>query len=188
MAPEFELESVMTLRPANIIVATALMGLVSQAGAAAAQDKPPERAAALKAVTDCRQITEPTSRLACFDQTTAALDAAESRGEVVVVDKAQMKDARRAAFGFTFKMPEFMTRGVETEEVGRLEATVAEAYQSGGKWVITLDDGAVWRQIDATRLRKDPKAGSKAEIKTAMMGSFMMKIDGQLAMRVHRDR
>ena len=135
----------------------------------------------------CRAIADTAARLACFDAAAAGLDEAEAKGEVVVVDRGQIREARRAAFGFTFKMPSFMTAGEKPEDLERITATVASAYENGGKWVITLEDGAVWRQIDSISMRKSPKAGSKAEIRTAMLGSFFMKVDGQIAIRVTRD-
>lgn len=159
------------------------------AGVGLAADAPKGRAAQLQAVVDCRKLADPAERLACYDAATATLDAAEKAGDVVVVDRAQVREARRAAFGFNFQMPSFMTpRGDEAEEVDRITATVASARQDAhGKWVIKLEDGAVWRQIDDKKLFVDPHPGSTAEIRTATMGSFFMKIDGQKQMRVHRD-
>jgi hypothetical protein len=45
----------------------------------------------------------------------------------------------------------------------------------------------VWRQTDDTELLKSPHAGSTGEIRKGVLGSFFMKIDGQSAMRAHRD-
>ncbi|MFA7263210.1 MAG: hypothetical protein WC068_09325 [Caulobacter sp.] len=172
------------------------VGIALAAGAAAltlasggqAADAPKGRAAQLQAVVDCRQQADPTARLACYDAATASLDAAEKAGDVVVVDRAQVREARRAAFGFNFAMPAFMTRDAEPDELDRITATVDSARQdASGKWVIKLSDGAVWRQIDTKRIFKDPRHGSTVEIRSASMGSFFMKIDGQMQMRVRRD-
>ena len=49
-------------------------------------------------------------------------------------------------------------------------------------------DGAVWRsQIDEEFLSRRPHEGSKIVITRAMMGSFMLRVDGQPGVRVHRD-
>lgn len=162
--------------------------LLAGGGAALAQDAPKQRPAALNAVVACRSIADTAQRLACFDAAAAGLDEAEAKGEVVVVDRSQIREARKAAFGFTFKMPSFMTGGDKPESFDRITSTVQSAYESGGAWVITLEDGAVWRQIDTERLRKSPKPGSKVEIRTAVLGSFFMKVDGQIQIRVRRDR
>lgn len=174
----------------NIRVALAAGAVaLTFAGVGLAADAPLGRATQLQAVVDCRKLADPAERLDCYDAATASLDAAEKAGEVVVVDRAQVQEARRAAFGFNFQMPSFMTpRDEKPEEMDRITATVASARQDAhGKWVIKLTDGAVWRQIDDKKIFKDPRAGSTVEIRTATMGSFFMKVDGQKQMRVHRE-
>lgn len=163
---------------------TLAAGLAAQA----APDKPKGRAAVLQSVVDCRKLTDDAARLACYDAAIGKLDEAEKSGDVVVVDKAQVREARKAAFGFNFQMPSFMTAGEKPEELERISAVVASARQdANGKWIIKLEDGAVWRQIDTAILNKDPKKGSKVEIRTAALGSFFMKVDNNMQMRVHRD-
>ncbi len=164
-------------------------GAVLLVGATAlAADPPKVRASQLQAVVDCRKLADGAERLACYDAAAARLDAAEAAGDVVVVDKAQIREARRETFGFAFKMPSFMTAGATAEEMESVDGVVKSArLGADGKWVVVLENGAVWRQIDTERVRRGPKPGSKVVIKTAMMGSFRMNIDGQTAIRVHRD-
>ena len=50
---------------------------------------------------DCRTVTENVARLACYDAQVAKLDEAESRNELVVVDKEQVRKARKGLFGLT---------------------------------------------------------------------------------------
>jgi hypothetical protein len=158
----------------------------AQTPGAQAADKP-ERADALKALVDCRQIADPGQRLACYDQAAANLDAAEAKGDVVVVDRSQVRQARRAAFGFNFQMPSFMTRGERVEELDRIESTIASSrFNSQGKLVVELEDGAIWVQIDSERLRKAPSAGTKVELRTASLGSYFMKIQGLDTVRAKR--
>lgn len=174
----------------NVRIALAAGGAaLTFAGVGLAADGSKGRASQLQAVVDCRKLAEPSARLACYDAATESLDAAEKAGDVVVVDRAQVREARRAAFGFNFQMPSFMTpKGDEPEPMDRITATVASARRdANGKWIIKLTDGAVWRQIDDKKLFKEPRAGSTADIRTATMGSFFMKVDGQMQMRVHRD-
>jgi hypothetical protein len=164
------------------------MALMAAMTAQAASDKPPGRAAVLQSVVDCRKLTDDAARLACYDAATSKLDEAEKSGDVVVVDKAQVREARKAAFGFNFRMPAFMTAGEKPEELEKLTAVVASARKDPvGKWIIKLEDGAVWRQIDTAVLSNDPKKGSKVEIRTASLGSYFMKVDNNMQMRVHRD-
>jgi hypothetical protein len=180
--------SSLILRRNTRIALVAGAAALTFAGVGLAADGPTGRAAQLQGVIDCRKVAGPTERLACYDAATATLDAAEKAGEVVVVDRAQVREARRAAFGFNFQMPAFMTRDAPPEELDRITATVDSArMDASGKWVIKLTDGAVWRQIDTKRIFKDPHHGSTVEIRTAALGSYFMKVDGQMQMRVRRD-
>ena len=174
----------MTLRPAGMGKGLAAAGLVILlAGGASAQSKPPERAGALKAIVDCRTIADSVERLACYDKAAAALDAAEAKGDVVVVDRGQMREARKA----DFQMPSFMTRGEKDEELQKLETTVASARQDAhGKWIVKLADGATWVQIDTEKVRKIP-AGTAVTIKAASLGSYMLNVKGYGSFRARRE-
>jgi crotonobetainyl-CoA:carnitine CoA-transferase CaiB-like acyl-CoA transferase len=148
----------------------------------------PSRAEVLKALTACRAIADPTARLDCFDKAAAAVDQAEASGEVVVIDRAQAQAARRQAFGFSLSALSILNRAATRDEVNTLNSTAAEAYRnSDGKWVIVLEDGAHWRQIDEADLSRSPHQGSVIRIRHASLGSFVMNIDGQPYIRVHRD-
>jgi hypothetical protein len=149
----------------------------------------PGRANLLKALSACRALTEASARLDCFDKAAAALDQAEATGEVVVVDRAQARAARRQAFGFNLSALSMFDRALAKDEVNTLSSTAAEAYRNGdGKWIVVLDDGARWRQIDDQTLSGAPHQGSAIRIRHASLGSFVMNIDGQPYIKVHRDQ
>jgi hypothetical protein len=174
-------------RKKGALVAAGL--LLAAAGTAQAAPKDLGRAAVLKAVVDCRSVTDSAARLACYDAAAARLDEAEAKGDVVVLDREQTRQARREAFGFTMPSLSIFSRGEAPEKVDRASYTVENAWKTAeGKWVVELDTGGVWRQTDDVDLRRAPHKGSTAEIKTAALGSYFMKIDGQLAMRAHRDK
>lgn len=157
--------------------------------AAAAQARPDEgpRATQFEAVAACRTIADSAQRLACFDAAAAQLVEAEKSGDVVVVSRAQAQAARRQAFGFSLPSLSIFDRTGRPEEVDRITAQVERAYQNANaKWVVVLADGAVWEQIDNETVLKKPKAGSRAEIRRAALGSFFMNLDGQRAVRARR--
>jgi hypothetical protein len=174
-------------RKKGALVAASL--LLAAAGAAQAAPKDLGRAAVLKAVVDCRTVADSAARLACYDAAAARLDEAEAKGDVVVLDRQQTREARREAFGFTMPSLAIFGRGEPSEQADRASYTVERAWTTAdGKWAVEMDTGAVWRQIDVVDLRHAPHKGSTAEIRTAALGSYFMKIDGQLAMRAHRDK
>ena len=168
-----------------------LMALSLAPAAFAAQaPKLPDRAGLVKALSDCRAITDPTERLACYDKAAAALDEAQTKGDVVVVDRQQVREVKRQAFGFRLDALSIFNKGGVKEETGdeAITATAKSAYRNAnGKLVVTLDTGAVWRQIDDETLSRDPHEGSQIRIRRAVLGSFMMNVDGQPGIRVHRD-
>lgn len=179
--------------PALLAAVTATV-LAVAAGAMAA-DSPKPRAAALQSLVECRKVADPAQRLTCYDAAASGLEAAEAAGDVVVVDRAQVQEAQRAAFGFSFRMPAFLTGGGGGENdaakrgavLDTLETTAAEARQVNGKWYFVLPDGAVWRQTDNETVNRSPKVGSKLTIKRAAMGSYFLSVDGQRSIRAKRD-
>jgi hypothetical protein len=135
-------------------------------------------------------VAADAARLACYDRVASELSAAERSGEVVVVNREQVRAARRQAFGFNLpSLDMFSPRGDPAEAVDRAALVLARAYQDGaGKWVLQTQEGQVWRQMDTERLGRAPQAKSKVEIRRAAMGSYLMNIDGQRAIRVRREQ
>jgi hypothetical protein len=135
---------------------------------------------------ECRAITDTAARLVCYDQKVAEIDAAEKNDELVVADKADVKEAERGLFGLD--LPKIkLFGGDKNEALKDLTATIKSARQSAyGKWLLTLEDGALWQQTDDVSLNKDPKSGATIVIKTAALGSYMAKVDGGRAFRVKR--
>jgi len=146
------------------------------------------RAGALQAVVDCRKLTDGAARLDCFDKAAAQLDAAEQSGAVVVVDRAQVQEAQRSAFGFNFRMPSFMTGGDssgKSAELESLESTIDSARQINGKWTFKLADGAIWSQTDNEYIR-NVRADAKVTIRKGAVGSYFLSVDGQTSVRAKR--
>lgn len=57
-----------------------------------------------------------------------------------------------------------------------------------GKWILSLDSGAVWRQTDTETVLRDPRAGSRVVIRAAALGSFLLSVDGQRSFRARREQ
>lgn len=162
-----------------------MISLIHPGASAAAA---PDRAASLTTLSDCRKVANDTQRLACYDDAAAAIDAAEAKGEIVVVDRDQARQVRRQAFGFALPSLSILERSGGNEPVDEITAKVVSARQGGdGKWVVVLEGGQTWRQIDTGELGRYPKAGGMVTIKRALMGSYKLSAGGAAAIRVHRD-
>jgi hypothetical protein len=159
---------------------------ISSAALAATPKAPP--APAVQAVVDCRKLEDGAQRLACYDTAADALAKAQETGDLVTLDREQRRAARKQAFGFTLPSLAILDTGEKPGELNRIEETLASASQGyEGKWTFVMQDGAVWRQIDDEFLSRKPHPGSKVEIRRAMIGSFMLSVDGQPGVRAHRD-
>ena len=169
------------------MAAAAICLTTAGASFAGPKSEKPAQAAILKALADCRAIVDSGERLACFDKASADLVQAESTGAVVVIDRQQIREARRQAFGFDLAGLNFFNRGLSTEEANTLTEEVAAASQrSDGRWVLTLKSGAVWRQTESDSPNRDPHVGSVVLIKRAALGSFVIRIDGQPGVKFTR--
>lgn len=178
----------MTISGARASLAAVLVAAAALAGTPAlAQDKAAARAATLQKLTDCRKVAESAARLACYDAAAAEIETAEAKGDIVVVDREQARAVRRQAFGFSMPSLTLFERGEKAEEVDTVTAKVASASVNGaGKWVIELEGGAIWVQIDANEVPLTPKAGDAVRIRRAALGSYLMSVKNQRAFRARR--
>jgi hypothetical protein len=168
---------------AGVIAAAGVLAV----GAALAQGGAAALPAGLQRLLDCRSVSADSARLACYDAAVSELGRLLASGQIVAVDQEQVVKVRRQAFGFSLPSLSLFDRSDKPEELDRVSAVVDRAYHSGdGAWVIELEGGGVWRQIDSEPLGRAPRKGSKVDIRKAAMGSFFMNIDGQRAIRTKR--
>ena len=136
-------------------------------------------------VVACKLIENADARLACYDEKVSALDAAQKNDEIILTDKAAVNEAQRGLFGFEIpKLKIFGSGGADVEEIDAVVKSVTA--NRAGAVTITLEDGARWQQVDTKTLNREPRAGSKANIRIASMGSYLVKFDGGPAIRMKR--
>lgn len=176
-----------TFRAARNLVTVTLASTLATSAFAAGDSQPAPKS--VQAAIDCRKLADDKARLACYDAAVDALGRQLAEGKVVAVDHAQVQQVRRQAFGFALPSLSLFDRSGKPEEMSEVVLTVDSAQRMGdGKWLLRLEGGQVWRQIDTGDFSRDPKPGSKATIKKAMLGSYMMMIGGHSPVRVHRDQ
>lgn len=149
-----------------------------------------KRSQVLTRVVDCRKIASGDERLACYDREVAAMETAEARKDVVVVDRDQLRKTRRSLFGLSLpNLSVFGDDNDDEEGVTRIDSTIKRLSQTPyGKWVFTLEDGAQWEQIDSRDLPIPPKVGHNIKIRKAALGSYLANVKDQIAIRVKRMR
>ncbi len=137
----------------------------------------------------CKDIAEPATRLACYDEKVTALQTAQTTNQVVIADREQVREARRGLFGLTLpRIKLFDGDGDEGDQIDAIDGIIQSARTiRNGKWVIRLEDGAVWQQTDTPRgSMRDPKTGDSITIQRAALGSFMAKVNDGRAFKVTR--
>lgn len=182
------LESIATMPIAGIILSLLAPAIVMADPQADADPAP--RSSLLTAVTRCQSITDPGQRLTCYDQAVRPLDAAAKNREIVIVDKAQVRQTRKTLFGLTLPRLGIFgdAKDGADDEIKQIDTTLARAdLDNGGGWMFTLADGARWRQMDDNVLGKRPRAGDKVVVRRAALGSFKLSIAGQPAVKVRRE-
>lgn len=159
------------------------------AGPVAAKDKlPVARPAQIQELYACRDISDASARLACFDREVGELSTADQAREITFTDRETAKKARRGLFGFSFPKLGGIFGGDE-DEVKEIETTIRSVrVDRSGKYTMVMEDDAVWVQIDSASLPRQPKPGQKVKIKVATMGSYFASVEGGRTIRMKRDR
>ncbi len=181
----------MTAFQARTRLAAGILVCGALAATAIAQTNVKDAPAAIRKLIDCRKLPDDHARLACYDTAIDEFTQALTKGDVVAVDKAQVATVKRQAFGFSLPSLTIFDRGDKqaSAPLTNISGVVESAYLQGGNaWVVVLaDGGGTWLQTDVTEhIVRDPKKGSKVEIRKAAMGTFFMNVDGQRALRAKR--
>lgn len=142
----------------------------------------------IDALGQCRALSDSGARAACYDQAYDALIAARDRKEVMIVDREAVREARRGLFGLNLPSLKLFggKDGGDEEEVSEIESTIRSATSgSGGEWIITLVDGARWRQID-DKFLMPPKQGQSINIRKGTFGAYIARVNGKNGIKVVR--
>ena len=162
---------------------------VAAASPATAKDKPVAASPLVTAIDRCRQIADGAQRLACYDNAAAALVKATTSGEVNVVDRTEVRRVRRSLFGFSMpKLPFFSGDTTAGEVQNQLESTITSvrALNNGYYRLVIADNNAVWETNDSSISFDPPRAGQKIVILRGPLGSYFLRINGQIGVRGRR--
>ena len=173
----------------RLMIAVGAAALLAPAALPAKTATPQPRPEAFEALVRCRSVTGDAERLRCFDAAAAALEQAAASRDLVVVDRKQIREAKRGLFGLD--IPDFNPFGGGgddgVEEIKSIESTIRSATRDEtGHWIVTLEDNSIWVQTDNYPFAVDPKRGHKVKIVKASMGSYMMRVNGQPGVRAKR--
>jgi hypothetical protein len=172
-------------------IATTLVVLLgaAQAHAEPASDR------VLQSFERCRTIAAAQDRADCFDAAARGLETAIKSKDVTIVDRQEVRTARRSLFGFTLPRIGLFDGGDRDgkdegarDEIKEIESTIASArVVANGRVELRLADGdAVWATTDPMPF--PPKPGDKVRIRKGALGNYFIAIAGQRSVRGMRVR
>lgn len=167
--------------------------LACAAPAAAAEDRAPAEPELYQKMVACKDIADPAERLACYDRQVTAFDSATKNRDIVIADREEVRKTRRGLFGFTAPIGRLLGLGgdgekdAKDEAIERLETKVARVGKTAdGGWRLTFEEAGTWEQIDTRGWVMSPKIGQGAVISRGALGSYLVSVDGQRAIKMRR--
>jgi hypothetical protein len=144
---------------------------------------------ALAEMAKCADIADSSERLKCFDAAVPRAKNALAEPVQQAKDKGGILDWFGFSRGKPVTKPEDFGKPAQQPEAGEITGLTANVIEFAktvrGKSVFILDNGQVWRQLDAdiTQVR-DPRPDErmKVRIETGAMGSYDLMIEGRNGM------
>lgn len=170
-----------------LLASGAVLGMI---GPASAQDS--GSSASTTSVYACIDVADDLERLACYDAAVGRLKAAEETGDVVTVTREQVEEVKRDSFGFSLpSLPKLVMPKLGSDDEDEIkEMTLAVDRVSrgaDGKFIVYLENGQVWQQIENKKVYYSSKIGvENVTIKSAALGSFRMQFDDGVPFRARR--
>ena len=153
-------------------------------------ETPPKMPAQVTALQACRTKADAAERLACYDKAVDVLSAATASRDLVVIDKAEVKSARKGLFGFTLpRIPFLSGRDGDPDDdadARELQTTIISARRWNRiYWRFSVEGGAIWETTEDKRGFTDPKPGVAVVIERGTLGAYYAKVGrgGRAAVR-----
>jgi hypothetical protein len=157
-----------------------LCSLIAIPAVAVAADPAPV-ARQVTALQACRTESDSAKRLACYDKAVDVLTAATTSQEVVIVERSEVRKARKGLFGFTLPKIGFLTgkdgNAEDEADAKSQEVKIVSSRQVGyGKWRFTVEGGAIWETVEAKLGFDDPLPGRTVILEKGSLGSYFAKV------------
>lgn len=177
-----------TRKLAALGVALLLAPVAASTNAKDREKTPAEAPAVFREAVDCKAIADATARLACYDRTVAALEAARSARDLVIIDRATMRETRQGLFGIS--LPKLKLFGGDGDDddadmVREITSTIkAIGTANDGLPIYLLAEGGKWKQTDGRNVF--PKVGHPITIRLGTLNKYTASINGRSGVRVIR--
>lgn len=156
----------------NIMIAIPAVAIAANAAPVARQ---------VTALQACRTENDPAKRLACYDKAVDVLTAATTSQEVVIVERTEVRKARKGLFGFNLPRVGFLAgregNAEDDADVARQETKITSSRSIGyGKWRFVVESGATWETVEVNMGFDDPLPGRAVLLEKGSLGSYFAKV------------
>jgi hypothetical protein len=139
----------------------------------------------------CRAKAEASDRLTCYDKAVDDLRAATESQDIVVIERADVRKARKGLFGFSLPRIGFLAgrEGNKDDEAdaARFEGKIVSVRaMSQGGWQFTVEGGAVWVTLETSFSFKTPAPDRLVLIERGALGSYSARVGSGGWVRVKR--
>ena len=124
-----------------------------------------------------------------FDKASGDLVVATDKGDVSVVDRSELKQARRSLFGFNMPRLPFFAGDKSADDVAdKLVSKVTAVKELGNnRYAVRIaDGGALWETLEAYGAFHMPKVGESVEINRGPLGSYILRFGRQRGVKGRR--
>ncbi len=171
-------------------VFAALLALNASSYAFAAEPPTP-MAKQVLALQACRAKADATDRLACYDQAVDVLSAATASQDLVVIERSEVRKARKGLFGFSLPRIGFLAgrEGNKEDEADavRFEGKIISVRDiANGGWQFAVEGGAVWMTMETSFSFKTPAPDRMVVIERGALGSYSARVGNGGWVRVKR--
>lgn len=166
----------------RVIFAVALAAAALDGAHGASREPVREQTPLYRSLMQCRSIADAGARVACYDNKLAELDTAEKAGDVVITDRAQLRETSKGLFGFGALKLAIVGSRTKLETPDQIEAEISGLRNLGyGKWEMTLNNNMRWRETEPGS--DDPNIGDHVVIRSGALNSFFIRVRGGRAVR-----
>jgi hypothetical protein len=153
----------------------------------------------LNIMRECAKISDPTARLACYDNNIRAAggnprtSTSAGRAQVPQASVGAPVAAANTPQGFgaeSVRAPQRVEARPAAEQLDQISAAITQISQRGpGLYAFTVEGGAQWQFAEGVSSSyRVPRVGSTVEIERGSLGSFLMRFDKQQPVSVRRTR
>ncbi len=158
-------------------------------GFAAAPQAP--MAKQITALQTCRTKADAIERVACYDRAVDELTTATASQDLVVIERADVRKARKGLFGFSLPRIGFLAgrEGNKEDEADtiRFEGKIISVRDiAQGGWQFTVEGGAVWMTLETSFSFRTPAPDRVVLIERGALGSYSARVGNGGWVRVKR--